>query len=57
MSGNSAMTFSILFRKCVRHRGNSAGPAPAVCGELPDPQPRRGRPPSGPARHAPRGRL
>ncbi len=60
MSGNSAMTFVnflMLFRKCVRHRGNSAGPAPAVCGQLPDPQPGRGRPSCGPARHAPRGRL
>ncbi len=60
MSGNSAMTifnFLMLFRKCVRHRRNSAGPAPAVCGQLPDPQPGRGRPSCRPARHAPRGRL
>ena len=55
-TSNSFIFQIVIFsRKCICNRCHLVGPAPAVRGQLSDPQPGRCRPSCGPAGHAPGG--
>ena len=51
------ISFFSFSRQRLRDRGHHPGAEPAERGQLPDPQPRRGRPPRRRPRHAPRRGL